>query len=272
LRPADRHRFPRSRPSRDWLNPDLGFLKSARSRAKVRQWFNALELEQSIAAGRDLIDKELQRLGKTALKLDELARRLGYEDVDQLSAAAAKDEFSVRSIEQALAPAVPQPEPTPGPLIGKPSEAPPGKGQVLVVGVDSLLTVLARCCRPAPPDEIGGYVTRGKGVSIHRASCSNLKSLLKRAPERVVEVAWGASADAVYPVELLVMAQDRPGLLRDISEVYAREKLNVVGVKSSSANGQARMLFTVEVQGASDVGRVLAAVRSVKDVFGARRR
>jgi len=262
-------------PSRDWLNADLGFLKSARSRAKVRQWFNAIELQQSIAAGRDLIEKELQRLGKTAIKLDDLAKRLGFANVDQLAAAATKDEFSVRSIEHALAPATVQPEPTPAPLIGRPSAvpaAPAGKGQVLVVGVDSLLTQLARCCRPAPPDEIVGYVTRGKGVSIHRGSCSNLRPLLERAPERVVDVTWGAPTDAVYPVELLVLAQDRPGLLRDISEVYAREKLNVIGVNSSSSNGEARMLFTVEIGGASDVARVLAAVREVKDVFSARRR
>ena len=262
-------------PSRDWLNPDLGYLKSARSRAKVRQWFNALELQQSIAAGRELIEKEMQRLGKTAVKLDDLAKRLGFGSVDQLAAAATKDEFSLRSIEHALTPATVQPEPTPAPLIGRPPSAPAapaGKGQVLVVGVDSLLTQLARCCRPAPPDEIVGYVTRGKGVSIHRGNCSNLRSLLKRAPERVVDVAWGKRADAVYPVELLVLAQDRPGLLRDVSEVYAREKLNVVGVNSSSANGEARMLFTIEIRSAADVNRVLAAVREVKDVFTARRR
>nr|MBA2547642.1 bifunctional (p)ppGpp synthetase/guanosine-3',5'-bis(diphosphate) 3'-pyrophosphohydrolase [Burkholderiaceae bacterium] len=259
-------------PSRDWLNSELGYLKSARSRAKVRQWFNALELEQSIAAGRELIEKELQRLGKTALKLDDLAKRLGFASVEQLSAAATKEEFSFRSIEQALTPATPIVDPTPDQLVGRPQSAPAGKGQVLVVGVDSLLTQLARCCRPAPHDEILGYVTRGKGVSIHRGSCSNLRSLSRREPERVVDVTWGQHADAVYPVEVLVMAQDRPGLLRDVSEVFAREKMNVIGVNSSSAKGEARMLFTVEIHGASDVGRVLAAVRDVKDVFNARRR
>ncbi|MDQ3215533.1 MAG: TGS domain-containing protein, partial [Pseudomonadota bacterium] len=259
-------------PSRDWLNSELGYLKSARSRAKVRQWFNALELEQSIAAGRELIEKELQRLGKTALKLDDLAKRLGFASVEQLSAAATKDEFSFRSIEQALAPATLMVDPTPDQLVGRPQSVRAGKGQVLVVGVDSLLTQLARCCRPAPPDEILGYVTRGKGVSIHRASCSNLRSLSRREPERVVDVTWGQHADAVYPVEVLVMAQDRPGLLRDVSEVFAREKMNVIGVNSSSAKGEARMLFTVEIHGASDVGRVLAAIRDVKDVFNARRR
>lgn len=259
-------------PSRDWLNPELGYLKSARSRAKVRQWFNALELEQSVAAGRDLIEKELQRLGRTAVKLDDLARRLGFEGVDELCAAATKEEFSLRSIEHALAPSAPEPEPTPGLLVGKPREAPPGKGRVLVVGVDSLLTQLARCCRPAPPDEIVGYVTRGRGVSIHRAACSNLQALTQREPERVVEVAWGRQSDALFPVELLVLAQDRQGLLRDISEVFAREKLNVIGVNTSSTHSEARMLFTVEVRSAADIGRVLALVRDVKGVFSVRRR
>jgi GTP pyrophosphokinase len=259
-------------PSRDWLNADLAFLKSARSRAKARQWFNALELEQSVATGRDLVEKELQRLGKTAVKLDDLAKRLGFDKVDELCAAATKEEFSLRSIEQALTPAVPEPEMTPGLLVGKPSSTPAGKGKVLVVGVDSLLTQLGRCCRPAPPDEIVGYVTRGRGVSIHRTNCSNLLALTQREPERVVEVAWGREPNAVYPVELLVMAQDRQGLLRDISEVFAREKMNVIGVNTSSAKGEARMLFTVEVASAADASRVLTVVREVKGVFAVRRR
>ena len=259
-------------PSRDWLNAERGFLKSARSRAKVRQWFNAIELQQSIAAGREIVERELQRLGRTAIKLDDLAKRLGFGDVDELYAAATKEEFSLRSIEHALAPAPPAPEQTPGLLIGKPREAPAGKGKVLVVGVDSLLTQLGRCCRPAPPDQIVGYVTRGRGVSIHRTSCSNLVALMRRQPERVVEVAWGDQADALYPIELLVMAQDRQGLLRDISEVFAREKINVSGVNTASAKGEARMLFTVEVASASDVSRVLALVREVKGVFAVRRR
>jgi GTP pyrophosphokinase len=259
-------------PSRDWLNPELGFLKSARSRAKVRQWFNALELQQSIAAGRDIVEKELQRLGKTAVKLDDLARRLGFDRSDDLCAAATKEEFSLRSIEQALSPVVTGPEPTPSMLLGKPRETPAGKGQVLVVGVDSLLTQLGRCCRPAPPDDIAGYVTRGRGVSIHRSNCSNLLALTQRQPERVVDVTWGTRADSLYPVELLVMAQDRQGLLRDISEVFAREKMNVIGVNTSSTRGDARMLFTVEVASAADASRVLALVREVKGVFTARRR
>ncbi|MCU0768999.1 MAG: bifunctional (p)ppGpp synthetase/guanosine-3',5'-bis(diphosphate) 3'-pyrophosphohydrolase [Burkholderiaceae bacterium] len=257
-------------PSRDWLNVELGFLRSARSRAKVRQWFNALEFEQSVVAGREIVEKELQRLGRTAIRLEELARKLGFERVDELCAAATKEEFSLRSIEQAIAPAAPVEEAQP--LAGKPREAPPGRGKVLVVGVDSLLTQLARCCRPAPPDDIGGYVTRGRGVSIHRAACSNLQSLIQREPERVVEVAWGTQADALYPVELMVFAQDRPGLLRDISEVFAREKMNVVGVATQSQKGEARMGFTVEVRSAAEIARVSALLREVKAVIAVRRR
>ena len=259
-------------PSRDWLNLELGYLRSARSRAKVRQWFNALEFEQSVAAGREIVEKELQRLGKTAVKLDDLAKRLGFDKVDELCAAATKEEFSVRSIEQALAPPSVVPEPTPQSLAGKPRDTTPGRGKVLVVGVDSLLTQLARCCRPAPPDEIGGYVTRGRGVSIHRAACSNLQALIRRQPERVVEVAWGHQADAVYPVELLVIAQDRQGLLRDISEIFVREKLNVIGVSTQSQRGEARMEFTAEVGSASEIARVAALIREVTGVIAVRRR
>jgi GTP pyrophosphokinase len=257
-------------PSRDWLNPELGYLRSARSRAKVRQWFNALEFEQSVAAGREIVEKELQRLGKTAVKLDDLARRLGFDSVDDLCAAATKEEFSLRSIEQAIAPP-PAPAEEPHLVPSRPREV-AGRGSVLVVGVDSLLTQLARCCRPAPPDEIGGYVTRGRGVSIHRAGCSNLQALLRRQPERVVEVAWGQQADARYPVELVVIAQDRQGLLRDISEVFVREKLNVIGVSTQSQRGEARMEFTAEVSSAADITRAAAMVREVPGVLVVRRR
>jgi GTP pyrophosphokinase len=260
-------------PSRDWLNPELGYLASARSRAKVRQWFNALELEQSVIAGREIVDRELQRLGRTAVKLEDLAHRLGFDSVEALCVAATKEEFSPRSIENALAdaPAPAAPE-APPQLAGKPRVAPAGKGQVLVVGVDSLLTQLARCCRPVPPDEIVGFVTRGRGVSIHRAGCANAQALLKRQPERLIDVDWGGAAGAAYPVDILVVAQDRQGLLRDVSEVFAREKLNVVGVNSQSLRGDAHMLFTVEVGDTGAVRRALAQIGEVAGVLTTRRR
>jgi GTP pyrophosphokinase len=262
-------------PSRDWLNPDLGYLASQRSRAKVRAWFNALETEQAIVAGREIVDRELARLGKTAVKLDDLARRLGFATVNDLCVAATKEEFSLRSIEQALATASAVEGAPPPILIGKPKAAPAGKGQVLVVGVDSLLTSLARCCRPVPPDEIVGFVTRGKGVSIHRANCANAQALMQRKSERLIDVAWGtpgADKDARFPVDLVVMAQDRQGLLRDISEVFSREKLNVIGVNTVTLRGEAQMQFTLEVADTAGLRRALAQVAEVKGVVSARRR
>ncbi|HTT12851.1 MAG TPA: bifunctional (p)ppGpp synthetase/guanosine-3',5'-bis(diphosphate) 3'-pyrophosphohydrolase [Burkholderiaceae bacterium] len=260
-------------PSRDWLNADLGFLASARSKAKVRQWFNALELAQTIAAGRVVLDKELQRLGKTAVKLEDLARRLGFASVDDLCAAVPKEEFNLRSIEQALgAPAVPEPAPVRPLPSARPGEAPSGKGRVLVVGVDSLLTNLARCCRPVPPDEIVGFVTRGKGVSIHRAHCVNALALAKKNPERVIEVTWGRDRQGLYPVEVFVLALDRQGLLRDISEVLARERMNVLGVNTATTRGEAQMSFTVEVSDTAALRRALAQLAEIKGVVAARRR
>jgi GTP pyrophosphokinase len=258
-------------PSRDWLNPELGYLASARSRAKVRQWFNALELEQAISAGRTIVDKELARLGKTAIKLEELARRLGFGSVDELCVAATKEEFSLRSIEHALvAPEAPTEEPPPV-VLQRMRPASEGKSSVLVVGVDSLLTNLARCCRPVPPDDIVGFVTRGKGVSIHRSQCVNAQALSRRQPERLIEVTWG-TGEGSYPVDVFVAANDRQGLLRDVSEVFAREKLNVIGVNTASNRGQAMMQFTIEVSDASAVRRALAQVAEVKGVVSARRR
>ena len=263
-------------PSRDWLNAELGYLASARSRQKVRHWFNLLELEQSVATGRAVVERELQRLGRTAVKLDDLARRLGFAAVDELSVAASKEEFSLRSIEQALAvtPAAPPLAP-PAPIVAKAEAgrtAARGKGGVLVVGVDSLMTQMARCCRPVPPDDIIGFVTRGRGVSVHRAGCANAAALADRHPERLIEVAWSVAPDAVYPVDVAVLAQDRPGLLRDISEVFAREKLNVVGVNTLSRRGEAQMNFTVEVADASALRRALTQIADVGGVYSARRR
>jgi GTP pyrophosphokinase len=259
-------------PSRDWLNAELGFLASPRSKAKVRQWFNALELAQTIATGREILDKELQRLGKTAVKLDDVARRLGFPSVDELCAAVPKEEFNLRSIDQALGAPAPVEAPRFPMPVARPREAPAGKGQVLVVGVDSLLTNLARCCRPVPPDDIVGFVTRGKGVSIHRAQCANAHSLARKAPERVIEVAWGRAPEGLYPVEVFVLAQDRQGLLRDITEVLAREKMNVIGVNTVTTRGEAHMSFTVEVSDAAALRRSLAQVAEIKGVLAARRR
>ncbi|MES2951294.1 MAG: TGS domain-containing protein, partial [Pseudomonadota bacterium] len=261
-------------PSRDWLNPELGFLVSHRARAKVRAWFNALAMGETVAKGREAVEKLLQREGKTAVKLDDLASQLGFNSADDLFEVVGKDEFSLRNIEMLLRP----PEPVAAqddylPL--KKPRATGGKGGVLVVGVDSLMTQLAKCCKPAPPDAICGFVTRGKGVSVHRADCSNLRNMVTRSGDRVIEVEWGGKTGgdgSVYPVDVAVEANDRQGLLRDISEVFSKEKMNVIGVQTQSIRGIAWMTFTVEVSDAGRLAKVQGIVADLNGVRTARRR
>ena len=264
-------------PSRDWLNPQLGFLASARARSKVRAWFNAIELQQRITQGQALVERELQRLGKTAVNLEHLAQQLGFARADDLYVAAAKEEFSLRQIDAIFQPQQPEQEIRPEELV---SHAPrpdsvtqSGKSGVLVVGVGSLKTQLARCCRPAPPDDIRGFVTRGRGVSIHRADCPSYAALVARQPERVIDVAWGVTTGAtVYPVDLIIHAQDRPGLLRDLSEVFSRLRLNVIGVNTQSKASLAHMGFTVEIHDGAELSRAISALSDVAGVISALRR
>ncbi|HEY0821404.1 MAG TPA: bifunctional (p)ppGpp synthetase/guanosine-3',5'-bis(diphosphate) 3'-pyrophosphohydrolase [Rhizobacter sp.] len=266
-------------PSLDWLNTELGYLQSQRSRAKVRAWFNALALQDTIARGREAVEKLLQREGRTAMKLDDLATQLGFRNADALFEVVGKDEFSLRNIENLLRPAEPAPPADDTITLRKPRADGEGKGGVLVVGVESLLTSLARCCRPAPPDVISGYVTRGKGVAIHRADCVNFRQMAGRTPERVISVAWGAprgDRPALYPVDVLVEAADRHGLLRDISEVFAKDKMNVTGVSTQTIRGPlgptAWMTFTVEVADSARLAQVLGQVARIPGVRGARRK
>ena len=265
------------RPSRDWLNADLGYLTSNRAKAKVRAWFNAQATHETVARGREAVEKLLQREGKTAVKLEDLAVQLGFKSADGLFEVVGKDEYSLRNIEAVLRPAEPEEEPEDFTPVRKARGTDSPKGGVLVVGVDSLMTQLAKCCKPAPPDEIRGFVTRGKGVSVHRSDCSNFREMAARNAERVIDVAWGVPkaatvASAVYPVDVAVEAADRQGLLRDISEVFAREKTNVIGVQTQSVKGTAWMTFTVEVSDSGRLNKVLGIVASVAGVRSARRR
>jgi GTP pyrophosphokinase len=260
-------------PSRDWLSPE--YTVSSRTRSKVRAWFHAIDMEATLSGGRSLVEKSLQREGKTAVNLETLAQKLGFSKVDDLFLAVGKDEFSLRHVEQALHEPV-ESEVTDDQVSVNKSRASSveqgAKSGVLVVGTDGLMTQLARCCKPAPPDPIVGFVTRGKGVSIHRASCKNFAEMRAKAPERVIVTEWGsAKSDTVYPVDLFVLAGDRQGLLRDISEIFSREKINVIGVNTQSAKGQARMTFTAEVGATAQLQKALAAIAEVTGVIEARR-
>ncbi|HEY9573829.1 MAG TPA: bifunctional (p)ppGpp synthetase/guanosine-3',5'-bis(diphosphate) 3'-pyrophosphohydrolase [Pusillimonas sp.] len=266
-------------PSRDWLNPQLGFLASPRSRAKVRAWFNAIELQQRISQGQTMVEKELQRLGKTAVNLEQLAQQLDFARADDLYVAVAKEEFSLRQIDYLLGgkgrpgEAMEQPGATPEARVyasGVGSVDKTGKSGVLVVGVDSLMTQLARCCRPAPPDDIAGFVTRGRGVSIHRRDCPSYAALAGRHSERLIAVDWGDTGEALYPIDISIHAQERSNLLRDLSEVFAKLRLNVISVNTHSRRSLAHMVFTIEVRSGEQIGRALAALNELAGVSASR--
>jgi len=260
-------------PSRDWLS--AGYTVSTRTRSKVRAWFHAIDLEETLAHGRALVEKSLQREGKTAVNLESLAHKLGFAKVDDLFISVGKEEFSLRHVEQALHDTG-EVAPVEDAAVVNKSRASSveqgAKSGVLVVGTDGLMTALAKCCKPAPPDGIVGFVTRGKGVSIHRANCKNFAEMRSKAPERVIHTDWGrAGQDTVYPVDLFILAGDRQGLLRDISEVFSREKINVIGVNTQSAKGQARMTFTAEIGSTAQLQKALLAIMEVGGVQEARR-
>jgi len=224
-----------------------------------------------------MVERELARLGQTALKLDAVAAKAGFDKTEEFFAAFARDEINSKQVQTAIH-AVAEPvsaraQTEPGPeVVTRQSKAAGAGSGILVVGVDRLLTGLARCCKPAPPDPIVGFVTRGKGVTIHRASCSNAARMRATQPERLITANWGAPRDEVFPVDIVVEAMDRQGLLRDISEVLSREKINVTAANTLTRNMHTRMAFTLEVRSLDALKRALALVRDVNGVLNAGRR
>jgi len=256
-------------PSRDWLNAERGFVRSHRARQKIRQWFNAQALAETVAAGRATVEKELRREGPARANLDALASKLGFGKPDEVFAAVARDEVNLRQLQVALrelagAPAAAPPEPV---IVPKKAKATGGDSGILVVGMDRLLTQIARCCKPVPPDPIRGFVTRGKGVSIHREDCPSLKRLAERQPERLIEADWGAKPGGAYTVEMAVTASDRRGLLRDVGDALARERINVTAVRTQSRDELAFMRFTFEVSDLAQLRRALGVVKEVSGVI-----
>jgi GTP pyrophosphokinase len=257
-------------PGRDWLNPGLGYIKSSRARSKVRQWFNSREIASVVAAGRAAVERELQREAKRAVSLEELAKRLGFDKPDDLFAAAGREEVGPRQLQRALRGEAERAQPAQAQP--KSSRAGQPRSGILVAGVDRLLTQLARCCKPVPPDRISGFVTKGRGVSVHRRDCPGLARLLERFPERGIGAEWGGRAGQVYPVDIVVRANDRQGLLRDVTETLVREKAGVVAAKTQTRHNVASMSFTVEVEDIDQLRRALSAIEDVRGVFAAARR
>ena len=260
-------------PSRDWLSLERGFVRSPRARQKIRQWFNSQALTETVAAGRAAVEKELKREGASQARLETLAARLGFSRQDDLFAAVARDEVNLRQLQSALrgmGAATPSPTPVAAPAPRRARSA-TGKGGVLVVGVDRLLTQLSKCCKPVPPDPVRGFVTRGKGVSIHREDCPSLKRLAERHPERLIEAQWDGSADGAYVADMVVTASDRSGLLRDIGDALARERINVTAVRTQSRDELAFMRFSFNVGDLAQLRRAFVVVKEVPGVIRAAR-
>ena len=262
-------------PSRDWLNAELGYVRSAGARAKIRQWFNRQNHDTETARGRAVVDKVLRRQGMTALSLDKLAASLGFEKADDFLAGAGRGEIRSRQLENAVRALDPRAlssaddgtEPLPVQAGRRPAVS--RKGGVLVVGVDRLLTVPAKCCKPVPPDAIVGFVTRGRGVTLHRAGCPSLKRLDSK---RQVTAEWGESGGTAFPVDIEIVATRRAGLLRELSEALAREKIRIVGSRSTEENATVRLRYTLEVANIGQLTRMLAVIRMVRGVARAARR
>jgi GTP pyrophosphokinase len=256
-------------PSRDWLNPALDYIKSSRARNKIRQWFNSREIASIIAAGRAAVERELQREGKRAASLEDLARHLGFDRADDLFAAVGREEVGPRQLQTALRgeaqPAQAQPH-------VQAARAGKSEGGILVVGVERVLTQLARCCKPAPPDRISGFVTKGRGVSVHRRDCASFARMAARHPERRIVTEWGERGSQVYPVDIMVRGNDRQGLLRDVTEALTREKTNVIAARTQTRHSVASMSFTVEVVDIDHLQRALSAIEGLRGVLAAARR
>ena len=251
-------------------------MHSRHARAKVRQWFKAQQLEETMAQGRAVVERELARSGMTAINLEAVAREAGIDKLDDFFAAVARTELNLRQLQSAIQ-AVAHPTAAPAapveelPALRQSQSAGSGSG-ILIVGVDRLMTGLGRCCKPAPPDPIVGFVTRGKGITIHRQSCNNVARMREKQAERLITADWGTRREEVFPVDVVVEAMDRTGLLHDVSEVFSREKINVTAVNTLSRNLQARMSFTLEVPDLERLKRALLLVRDVQGVLSAGRR
>jgi len=263
-------------PSRDWLRPGLGYIKTSRARAKVKAYFRAQDQEKNIAAGRAVLERELHRLGVAEVNLDKLAQKTRFPKVEDFLAAIGRNDLTSGQIANLLQDLVlPKPTAEDTILTAAPSkQASDGKGDVSVYGVGDLLTRMARCCKPAPGDEIIGFITRGQGVRIHRRDCQNLRRLIEQQGERLIEVSWASTTDKRYPVDIQVEALDRQGLLRDISAALSNEKINVLGMntRTDSKNYRAHMTLTVEIADLEQMARAMDRIARVRNVIDVHRR
>ncbi|HKJ20403.1 MAG TPA: bifunctional (p)ppGpp synthetase/guanosine-3',5'-bis(diphosphate) 3'-pyrophosphohydrolase [Woeseiaceae bacterium] len=261
------------RPSRDWLSPKLGYLAGAGARAKVRSWFRHQDRDQHIRQGREILDRELTRLNVKDIATDTIARQLKHKDTDALCVALGAGDLTSAAIATALqhirGNELPETIRT-----RRPRRTDNRPDTVAVSGVGDLMCNFARCCRPVPPEPIVGYITQGRGVSIHRQDCGNFLGLNQRSPERIVEISWGKSEAGSYPVDLSVHAYDRSGLIRDITSVLADEDANVIDLKShtNKESMQVVMAISIEIRDLPTLSTVISKLEQLPNVVSVRRK
>ncbi len=260
-------------PSRDWLNQDLGYLKTSRARSKVQHWFRQQNLEESIAAGRASLERELNRLGLIDVNYEKLTRKLGFNKVEELLAAIGRGETRTAAIVGALRDVIEPSAPEESFAPVQPARIKDTSTAVEIQGVGNLLTRMAKCCKPLPGDEIIGFITSGRGVTVHRCDCRNALRYGDSGDERLVEVNWGRQRGNTYPVDVEVMVYDRQGLLRDIGAILANEKINIMAINtlSNTKVSTGRIRLTLEIPDVATLSRVLARIDRLPNVTAVHR-
>lgn len=264
-------------PSRDWLNPNLGYITTSRSRAKIVHWFKLQARDQNVAAGKALLERELGRLDLPPVDFDKLAEKANLKTAEDMFAALGAGDLRLSQLvnhaQQLVEPdshSADQLELIPR----RPTSTKPGKrGDVQIQGVGNLLTQMAGCCQPLPGDPIVGYITLGRGVSIHRQDCASVLQLAGREPERIIQVSWGPIPEKTYPADIVIRAYDRSGLLRDVSQILLNERINVLAVntRSNKEDSTAQMTLTIEIPGLSSLGRLLSRISQLPNIIEAKR-
>ena len=263
-------------PSRDWLNPNLGYVTTSRARAKIVHWFKLQARDQNVAAGKTLLERELNRLGLPQVDFDKLAEKANMKTAEDMFAALGAGDLRLAQLVN-LAQQLVEPERGNEQLELIPRKAAgykPGKrGDIQIQGVGNLMTQMAGCCQPLPGDAIVGYITQGRGVSIHRQDCASVLQLGGREPERIIQVSWGPVPVLTYPVDIIIRAYDRSGLLRDVSQVLLNERINVLAVntRSNKEDNTALMSLTIEIPGLDALGRLLGRISQLPNIIETRR-
>jgi len=265
-------------PSRDWLNPHSGYVVTARARERIRQWFKQQDHDQHVQLGKAALEREQQRLNLSRPELDRLPERFRLKSVEDLLAAIGRSDLSPVQVLNAAGQTAASRQEPPDSIPVQPrrprAQRKPGQTRVRVEGVGELLTQMAKCCKPVPFDQIVGFITRGRGVTVHRRGCPVVQRLSQQDRERLVPVSWEAEQpESTFLVDIQIHAGDRKGLLRDISSVFSNEEIDVLGVKTQSDRRRmtADMRFSVEVQDVTQLSRVLDKISQIPDVLQVRR-